>query len=58
MNFKTKKSTLKFVHFKNPVMRSSFLAKSVVIVTEIKTKSAKMTTLFARNEDCVTGFLK
>ena len=39
------KSKLKFVHFKKPVTRSSFLAKSVVIFAEIKTKSAKMTTL-------------
>ena len=49
---------LKSVHFKKPVTRFSFLAKSVVIFAEIKTKPAKMTTLFARNEDCVTGLLK
>ena len=49
---------LKSVHFEKPLTRSSFLSKSVVIFAEIKTKSAKMTTLFARNEDRVTGFLK
>ena len=50
--------SLKSVHFKKPVTRFSFLAKSVVIFAGIKTKSAKMTTLFARNEDRVTDFLK
>ena len=49
---------LKSVHFKKSVTRFSFLAKSVVIFTEIKTKSEKMTTLFARNDDRVTDFLK
>ena len=49
---------LKFVHFRKPLTRSSFLSKSVVIFAEIKTKSVKMTTLFERNEDRVTGFLK
>ena len=46
------------IHFKKPLTRSSFLSKSVVIFAEIKTKSVKMTTLFERNEDRVTGFLK
>ena len=49
---------LKFVHFKKPVTRSSFLAKSVVIFADFVLIAAKMTTLFARNEDRVTGFLK
>ena len=49
---------LKTVHFKKSVTRSSFLAKSAVVFAGIKTKSAKMTTLFARNEDRVTKFLK
>ena len=48
---------LKSVHFKKSVTRSSFLAKSVIFAG-IKTKSAKMTTIFARNEDRVTDFLK
>ena len=46
---------LKSVHFKKPVMRSSFLSKSVVIFNITTTN---MTTLFERNEDRVTGFLK
>jgi hypothetical protein len=46
--------SLKSVHFKKPVMQSSFLAKSVVIFNITTTN---MTTL-ARNEDHVTGFLK
>ena len=46
---------LKFVHFKKPVTQSSFLAKSVVIFNITTTN---MTTLFERNEDRVTGFLK
>ena len=49
---------LKSVHFKKPVTQFSFLSKSVVIFVEIKTKSAKMTALFERNENNVTGFLK
>ena len=46
---------LKSVHFKKPVTRSSFLSKSVVIFNITTTN---MTTLFERNEDRVTGFLK
>ena len=46
---------VKSVHFKKPVTRSSFLSKSVVIFNITTTK---MTTLFERNEDRVTGFLK
>ena len=46
---------LKSNHFKKPVRRSSFLSKSVVIFVVV---ILKMTTLFERNEDCVTGFLK
>ena len=46
---------LKSVHFKKPVTRSSYLTKSVVIFVVV---ILKMTTLFARNEDRVTGFLK
>ena len=46
---------LKSVHFKKPVTRSSFLSKSVVIFVVV---ILKMTTLFARNEDRVTDFLK
>ena len=46
---------LKSVHFKKPVTRSSFLSKSVVIFVVV---ILKMTTLFERNEDRVTGFLK
>ena len=46
---------LKSVHFKKPVMRSSFLPKSVVIFVVV---ILKMTTLFERNEDRVAGFLK
>ena len=46
---------VKSVHFKKPVMRSSFLSKSVVIFNIATTN---MTTLFERNEDRVTGFLK
>ena len=46
---------LKSVHFKKPVMRSSFLSKSVVIFNITTTN---MTTLFERNEDRITGFLK
>ena len=49
---------LKFVHFKKPVTGSSFLSKSVVIFTDFVLISAKMTALFKRNEDRVTGFLK
>ena len=45
---------VKSVHFKKPVTRSSFLSKSVIFVIVI----LKMTTLFERNEDRVTGFLK
>ena len=45
---------LKSVHFKKPVTQS-FLSKSVVIFAVI---ILKMTTLFERNEDRVTGFLK
>ena len=46
---------LKSVHFKKPVTRSSFLAKSVVIFNVTTTN---MTTLFERNENHATGFLK
>ena len=46
---------LKSVHFKKPVTRSSFLSKRVVIFVVV---ILKMTTLFERNEDRVTGFLK
>ena len=46
---------LKSVHFKKPVTRFSFLSKSVVTFNIITTN---MTTIFARNEDRVTGFLK
>ena len=46
---------LKSVHFKKQVTRSSFLSKSVVIFNITTTN---MTTLFERNEDRVTGFLK
>ena len=46
---------LKSVHFKKPVTRFSFLPKSVVIFNITTTN---MTTLFERNEDHVTGFLK
>ena len=58
--YKTKQLSrvLKSVHFKKSVTRSSFLSKRVVIFAEIKTKTAKMTTLFERNEDRVTDFLK
>ena len=37
--------SLKFVHFKYPVYAILISLKSVVIFAEIKTKSAKMTTL-------------
>ena len=43
------------VHFKKPFTWSSFLTKSVVIFVVV---ILKMTTLFGRNEDRVTGFLK
>ena len=46
---------LKSVHFRKPVTRFSFLSKSVVIFNITITN---MTTLFERNEDRVTGFLK
>ena len=46
------------IHFKKPDARSSFLSKSVVIFAKFVLISAKMTTLFARNENRVTGFLK
>ena len=49
------KNIVKSVHFKKPVMRSSFLSKSVVIFVVV---ILKMTTLFERNEDRITGFLK
>ena len=52
LNFKKK---LKSVHFKKPVTRSSFLSKSVVIFNITATN---MTTLFERNEDSATVFLK
>ena len=51
-------ASLKSVHFKKPVTRSSFLSKSVVIFADFVLISAKMTTLFERNENLVTGFLK
>ena len=47
--------SLKSVHFKKPVTQSSILSKSVVIFVVV---ILKMTTLFERNEDCVTGSLK
>ena len=47
--------SIKSVHFKKPITRSSFLSKSVVIFVIV---ILKMTTLFERNEDRVTGFLK
>ena len=50
--------SVKSVHFKKSVTRSSFLAKSVVIFSDFVLISAKMTTLFERNENRVTGFLK
>ena len=50
-----KKLRLKSVHFKKPVTWSSFLSKSFVIFNITTTN---MTTLFERNEDRVTGFLK
>ena len=50
--------SLKFVHFKKSVTRSSFLAKSVVIFSDFVFISVKMTTLFSRNDNCVTDFLK
>ena len=56
--FLRKISQLKSVRFKKPVTRSSFLSKSVVIFTDFVLISAKMTTLFERNEDRVSGFLK
>ena len=49
---------IKSVHFKKSVTRSSFLAKSVVIFADFVLIPAKMTTLFARNDDRVTDFLK
>ena len=52
------KCLLKSVHFKKPVTRSSFLSKSVVIFADFVLISAKMTTLFERNENRVTDFLK
>ena len=51
----TKNLQVKSVHFKKPVTRPSFLSKSVVIFNITTTN---MTTLFERNEDRVTGFLK
>ena len=47
--FLVKKFQLKSVHFKK------FLSKSVVIFVIV---IMKMTTLFERNEDRITGFLK
>ena len=46
---------VKSVHVKKPVTRSSFLSKSVVTFVDV---ILKMTTLFERNEDRLTGFLK
>ena len=46
---------IKSVHFKKPVTWSSFLSKSVVIFNITTTN---MTTIFERNEDRITGFLK
>ena len=46
---------LKSVHFKKPVTQSSFLSKGIVIFVVV---ILKMTSLFERNEDRVTGFLK
>ena len=46
---------LKSVHFKKPVTRSSFVSKNVAIFVVV---TLKMTTLFERNEDLITGFLK
>ena len=51
-----RKGLLKSVHLKKPVVtRFSFLSKNVVIFNITTTN---MTTIFERNEDCVTGFLK
>ena len=57
MNFFLPKTLdlLKSVHFKKPVMRSSFLSKSVVIFGVV---ILKMTTHFERNEGHATVFLK
>ena len=54
-SFLTTPHQLKSVDFKKPVTESSFLSKSVVIFVVL---ILKMTTLFERNEDRVTGFLK
>ena len=54
-NTSRKTPPLKSVHFKKSVTQSSFLSKSVVIFVIV---ILKMTTLFERNEDRVTGFLK
>ena len=54
-NIKRPPLKLKSVHFEKPVTGSSFLAKSVVVFVVV---ILKMTTLFERNEDRVTGFLK
>ena len=48
-------TALKSVHFKKPVTGSSFLSKGIVIFVIV---ILKMITLFERNEDSVTGFLK
>ena len=52
---KNKTIGLKSVDFLKPVTQSLFLSKSVVIFVIV---ILKMITLFERNEDCVTGFLK
>ena len=48
-------NVLKSDHFKKPVTQSSFLSKIVVIFVVV---ILKVTTLFERNENRVTGFLK
>ena len=55
LNWLNRAFVIKSVHFKKPVTQSSFLSKSVVIFVVV---TLKMTTLFERNEGCVTGFLK
>ena len=56
---------LKSVHFKNPVVRSSFLFKMVVIFNTASAESKQSQLMlyengnnFERNEDCATVFLK
>ena len=56
--WKNRFSFIKSIHFKRSVTRFSFLAKSVVIFSDFVLISVKMTTLFARNENRGTDFLK